>query len=46
MKNNHSDGGLLKGYRASLVAQPVTNVFVMQEAPVWFLGWEGPLEKG
>ena len=37
---------MLKGYRASLVAQPIKNVLVMQEAPVWFLGWEGPLEKG
>ena len=32
--------------RASLVAQLVKNPPVMQETPVWFLGWEDPLEKG
>ena len=32
--------------RASLVAQLVKNPPAMQETPVWFLGWEDPLEKG
>ena len=32
--------------RASLVAQLVKNLPAMQETPVWFLGWEDPLEKG
>ena len=45
MKNIHSDGGILKGYQASLVVQLVKNVLVMQETLVWFLGWEGPLEN-
>ena len=31
---------------ASLVAQLVKNLPVMQETPVQFLGWEDPLEKG
>ena len=31
--------------RASLVAQLVKNLPAMQETPVWFLGWEDPLEK-
>ena len=31
---------------ASLVAQTVNNPPAMQETPVWFLGWEDPLEKG
>ena len=31
---------------ASLVAQLVKNLPAMQETPVWFLGWEDPLEKG
>ena len=31
---------------ASLVVQLVKNLPVMQEIPVQFLGWEGPLEKG
>ena len=31
---------------ASLVAQLVKNPPAMQETPVWFLGWEDPLEKG
>ena len=31
---------------ASLVAQLVKNLPAMQETPVGFLGWEGPLEKG
>ena len=31
---------------ASLVAQMVKNLPAMQEAWVWSLGWEGPLEKG
>ena len=30
----------------SLVAQMVKNLPIMQETQVWFLGWEGPLEKG
>ena len=32
--------------RASLVAQLVKNPPAVQETPVWFLGWEDPLEKG
>ena len=28
------------------VAQVVKNRPAMQETPVWFLGWEDPLEKG
>ena len=31
---------------ASLAAQLVKNLPAMQEIPVWFLGWEGPLEEG
>ena len=31
---------------ASLIAQLVENVPAMQGTPVWFLGWEDPLEKG
>ena len=30
---------------SSLVAQLVKNLPAMQETRVWFLGWEGPLEK-
>ena len=30
----------------SLIAQLVKNPPEMQETPVWFLGWEDPLEKG
>ena len=33
-------------YWASLVAQMVKNLPVMQETWVWSLGWEDPLEKG
>ena len=33
-------------YRASLVAQLVKNLPVMQETWVRSLGWEDPLEKG
>ena len=33
-------------YRASLVAQLVSNLPAMQETLVWFLSWEDPLEKG
>ena len=33
-------------YGASLIAQLVKNLPAMQETPVWFLGWEDPLEKG
>ena len=32
--------------RASQVAQMVKNLPAMQQAWVWSLGWEGPLEKG
>ena len=32
--------------RASLIAQLVKNPPAMKETPVWFLGWEHPLEKG
>ena len=31
---------------SSLIAQLVKNPPAMQETPVWFLGWEDPLEKG
>ena len=31
---------------ASILAQLVKNLPTMQETPVWFLGWEDPLEKG
>ena len=31
---------------ASLVAQSVKNLLVMQETSVWFLDWEDPLEEG
>ena len=31
---------------ASLIAQLVKNLLVMQDSPVRFLGWEDPLEKG
>ena len=31
---------------ASLIAQLVKNQPAMWETPVWFLGWEDPLEKG
>ena len=34
-----------KKSRASLIAQLVKNLPVMQETPVRFLGWEDPLEK-
>ena len=30
---------------ASLIAQLVKNLSAMQEIPIQFLGWEGPLEK-
>ena len=33
-------------HRASLIAQWVKNLPAMQKTPVWFLGQEGPLEKG
>ena len=36
----------LTQYRASLVAQLVKNLLAMQETPVPFVDWEGPLEKG
>ena len=36
----------LSKYWASLIAQLVKNSPAMQETPVWFLGWEDPLEKG
>ena len=32
--------------RASLIAQSVKNLPLMQETQVRFLGWEDPLEKG
>ena len=35
-----------KKSRASLIAQLVKNLSVMQETQVRFLGWEDPLEKG
>ena len=31
---------------ASLVAQMVKNLPAMQEAQIWSLGWEDPLDKG
>ena len=36
----------LPSFRASLLAQLVKNPPAMQETPVWFLGWEDPLDKG
>ena len=33
-------------FRAPLLAQTVKNLPAMQEAWVWSLGWEDPLEKG
>ena len=33
-------------YGASLIAQLVKNLPVMQETPIQFLGWEDPLQKG
>ena len=45
VKNIHSGGGILKGYKTSLVVQLVKNVLVMQETLVWSLGWEGSLEN-
>ena len=38
--------GLYMLYWASLIAWLVKNPPAMQETPVWFLGWEDPLEKG
>ena len=38
-------GRSLAIYRASLVAQMVTNLSAVQETWVRFLGWEDPLEK-
>ena len=32
--------------KTSLMAQLIKNPPIMQETPVWFLGWEDPLEKG
>jgi len=34
------------GFRASLMAQLVTNPPIIQETWVQSLGWEDPLEKG
>ena len=33
-------------FRASPIAQLVENPPAVQQTPVWFLGWEDPLEKG
>ena len=33
-------------YLASLVAQTVLNLLLVQETRVWSLGWENPLEEG
>ena len=38
--------GLILKLKASLMAQLVKNPSAMQKTPVWFLGWEDPLEKG
>ena len=32
--------------QASLITQLVKNPPAMHKTPVWFLGWEDPLEKG
>ena len=40
------DRGAWQAMVASLVAQLVRNLPVMQETLVQFLGWEGPLEEG
>ena len=37
---------VLQYFRASLIAQLVKNLPVMQETLVQFLGWEDPLENG
>ena len=39
-------GPAFEPFGASLVAQTVKNLLVMQETSVQYLGWEGPLEKG
>ena len=36
----------LQGSGASQIAQLVKNQPAVQETPVKFLGWKGPLEKG
>ena len=38
-------GDAKEGTEASLVAQMVENLSVIQAAQVQFLGWEDPLEK-
>ena len=37
---------VFKNMEASLVAQLIKILPAMQETPVWFPGWENPLEKG
>ena len=39
-------GPAFEPFGASLVAQTVKNLLIMQETRVRYLGWEGPLEKG
>ena len=50
MQDTHIPGGFLCYDTlcpwASLVARLVKNSPTMQETPVWFLGWEGPLGNG
>ena len=41
-----SSSGYRLVIRSALIAQLVKNLPAMQETLVWFLGWEGPLEKG
>ena len=43
---SHPSCGISMSHEASLVAQMVKNLPAMQEAWVWSLGQEGPLEKG
>ena len=43
---SHNGLGAHLVHYASLIAQLVKNLPAMQETPVWFLGWEDPLEKG
>jgi len=38
--------GVGRNVGVSLAAQLVKNLPAMQETPVWFLGWEDPLEEG
>ena len=43
--NRVQESKRLINIRASLIVQLKKNVPAMQETPVWFLGWEDPLER-